>query len=159
MLWLCVILPVLQLSSSVQFYDRSRLPYQSRPESHKRNTCKPSSVSCNLCRSILPYRQVLRVTNTYVLSFCLSSSLSVVIIRLILSMESELPAFLILKSTAIPTQSGGAREKWESERMNRLKTVRRTRRCTVGARKAACRMRKRKPLIRGVLQKSTMSAP
>ena len=35
-----------------------------------------------------------RVTDIYVLSFCVSSSLSVVIIRPISSMESELPVFL-----------------------------------------------------------------
>ena len=62
--------------------------------SHKRNICEPASVSCSLCRSILPCRQVRRVTNIYVLSFCVSSSLSVVIIRPISSMESELPVFL-----------------------------------------------------------------
>ena len=54
-------------------YDRSRLPYPCRPESHKRNTCEPASASCNLCRSTLPCRQVHRVTNIYVLSFCVSS--------------------------------------------------------------------------------------
>ena len=58
------------ISSSVQFYDQSRLPCPCRPESRKRNTCVPASVFCNLCRSILPYRQVRRVTNIYVLSFC-----------------------------------------------------------------------------------------
>ena len=81
-------------SSSVQFCGLSRLPCPCRPESHKRNTCEPASVSCSPCRSILPYRQVRRVTNIYVLSFCVSSSLSVVIIRPISSMESELPVFL-----------------------------------------------------------------
>lgn len=60
-------------SSSGQFCGRSRLPCPCRPESHKRNTCEPASVSCNLCRSTLPYRQVRRVTNIYVLSFCVSS--------------------------------------------------------------------------------------
>lgn len=60
-------------SSSVQFCDRSRLPYPCRPERRKQNTCEPASVSCSLCRSILPCRQVLRVTNIYVLSFCVSS--------------------------------------------------------------------------------------
>ncbi len=83
-----------RFSSSVQFCGRSRLPCPCRPESHKRNTCEPSSAFCSLCRNILPCRQVLRVTNIYVLSFCVSSSLSVVIIRHISSMESELPAFL-----------------------------------------------------------------
>lgn len=81
-------------SSSVQFCGLSRLPCPCRPESHKRNTCEPASVSCSPCRSILPCRQVRRVTNIYVLSFCVSSSLSVVIIRPISSMESELPVFL-----------------------------------------------------------------
>lgn len=57
-------------SSSVQFCGRSKLPCPCRPESHKRNTCEPASVSCSLCRSILPCRQVRRVTNIYVLSFC-----------------------------------------------------------------------------------------
>ena len=60
-------------SSSVQFCGRSRLPCPCRPESHKRNTCEPASVSCSPCRSILPCRQVHRVTNIYVLSFCVSS--------------------------------------------------------------------------------------
>lgn len=60
-------------SSSVQFYDRSRLPCSCRPERRKQNTCEPASVSCSLCRSILPCRQVLRVTNIYVLSLCVSS--------------------------------------------------------------------------------------
>ena len=60
-------------SSSVQFCGLSRLPCPCRPESRKRNTCEPASVSCNLCRSILPCRQVLRVTNIYVLSFCVFS--------------------------------------------------------------------------------------
>ena len=54
----------------------------------------PASVSCSPCRSILLCSQVRRVTNIYVLSFCVSSSLSVVIIRPISSMESELPVFL-----------------------------------------------------------------
>ena len=60
-------------SSSVQFCGLSRLPCPCRPESHKRNTCEPASVSCSPCRSILPCRQVRRVTNIYVLSFCVSS--------------------------------------------------------------------------------------
>ena len=60
-------------SSSVQFCGRSKLPYPCRPESHKRNTCEPVSVSCSLFRSTLPCRQVRRVTNIYVLSFCVSS--------------------------------------------------------------------------------------
>ena len=60
-------------SSSVQFCGLSRLPCPCRPECHKQNTCEPASVSCGLCRSILPYRQVRRVTNIYVLSFCVSS--------------------------------------------------------------------------------------
>ena len=81
-------------SSSVQFCGLSRLPCPCRSESHKQNTCEPASVSCSPCRSILPCRQVRRVTNIYVLSFCVSSSLSVVIIRPISSMESELPVFL-----------------------------------------------------------------
>ena len=57
----------------VQFCGLSRLPCPCRPESRKRNTCEPASVSYSLCRSILPYRQELRVTNIYVLSFCVSS--------------------------------------------------------------------------------------
>ena len=57
-------------SFSVQFCGLSRLPCPCRPESRKRNTCEPASVSCSQCRSILPCRQVLRVTNIYVLSFC-----------------------------------------------------------------------------------------
>jgi len=81
-------------SSSVQFCGLSRLSCPCRPESHKQNTCEPASVSCSPCRSILPCSQVRRVTNIYVLSFCVSSSLSVVIIRPISSMESELPVFL-----------------------------------------------------------------
>ena len=60
-------------SSSVQFCGRSRSPCPCRSESHERNICEPVSVSCNLCRSILPCRQVHRVTNIYVLSFCVSS--------------------------------------------------------------------------------------
>ena len=60
-------------SFSVQFCGLSRLPCPCRPESHKQNTCEPASVSCSPCRSILPCRQVRRVTNIYVLSFCVSS--------------------------------------------------------------------------------------
>lgn len=60
-------------SSSVQFCGLSRLPCPCRPESHKQDTCEPASVSCSPCRSILPCRQVRRVTNIYVLSFCVSS--------------------------------------------------------------------------------------
>lgn len=60
-------------SSSVQFCGLSKLPCPCRPKSHKRNTCEPASISCSLCRSILPYRQVHRVTNIYVLSFCMFS--------------------------------------------------------------------------------------
>ena len=70
----CVLIfQAFQLSSSVQFYDQSRLPYPCRLESHKRNTCVLASASCSLCRSTLPCRQVRRVTNIYVLSFCVSS--------------------------------------------------------------------------------------
>lgn len=70
----CVlIIQAFQISSSVQFYGQSRLPCSCRPKSRKRNTCEPASVSCSLCRSILPCRQVLRVTNIYVLSFCMFS--------------------------------------------------------------------------------------
>lgn len=70
----CVlIIQAFQISSSVQFYDQSRLPCPCRPESRKRNTCEPASAFCSLCRSILPCRQVLRVTNIYVLSFCVSA--------------------------------------------------------------------------------------
>lgn len=66
----CVLIfQAFQLSSSVRFYDQSRLPCPCRSESHKRNTCELASASCSLCRSILPCRQVLRVTNIYVLSF------------------------------------------------------------------------------------------
>ena len=50
-----------------------RLPCPCRPESHKRNTCELASASCSLCRSTLPCRQVRRVTNIYVLSFCVFS--------------------------------------------------------------------------------------
>ena len=57
----------------MQFCGRSRVPCPCRPESHKRNTCEPASVSCSPCRSILPCRQVRRETNIYVLSFCESS--------------------------------------------------------------------------------------
>ena len=57
-------------SSSVQFYDRSRLPYPCRPESHKRNTCEPASAFCSPCRSILPCRQVRRVTNLCAFILC-----------------------------------------------------------------------------------------
>ena len=60
-------------SFSVQFCDRSRLPYPYRPESRKRNTCELASAFCSPCRSILPCRQVRQVTNIYVLSFCVSS--------------------------------------------------------------------------------------
>ena len=68
-----LIFQAFQRFSSVQFYDQSRLPYPCRPESHKQNTCEPASASCSLCRSTLPCRQVRRVTNIYVLSFCVSS--------------------------------------------------------------------------------------
>lgn len=55
----CVlIIQTFQLSSSGQFYARSRLPCPCRPESRKQNTCEPASVSCSPCRSILPCRQV-----------------------------------------------------------------------------------------------------
>lgn len=60
-------------SSSVQFCGLSRLPCLCRPESRKRNTCELASAFCSPCRSILPCRQVRRVTNIYVLSFCVSS--------------------------------------------------------------------------------------
>ena len=60
-------------SFSVQFCGLSRLPCPCRPESRKRNTYEPASVSCSLCRSTLPCRQVRRVTNIYVFSFCVSS--------------------------------------------------------------------------------------
>lgn len=95
-------------SFSVQFCGLSRLPCPCRPESHKRNTCEPASVSCSLCRSILPCRQVRRVTNIYVLSFCVSSySLSSARIRSSSSTSfffASLTAFLSLCSTA--PQSG-----------------------------------------------------
>ena len=95
-------------SSSVQFCGRSRLPFPCRPESHKRNTCEPASVSCSLCRSILPCRQGRRVTNIYVLSFCVSSySLSSARIRSSSSTSfffATLTVFLSLCSTA--PQSG-----------------------------------------------------
>ena len=61
-------------SSSVRsFCDRSRLPYPCSLMLRRQNTCEPASVSCSLCRSILPCRQVRRVSNIYVLSFCVSS--------------------------------------------------------------------------------------
>lgn len=95
-------------SSSAQFCGRSRLPYPCKPESHKRNTCEHASVSCSTCRSILPCRQVHRVTNIYVLSFCVSSySLSSDRIRSSSSTSfffASLTAFLSLCSTA--PQSG-----------------------------------------------------
>ena len=95
-------------SSSARFYDQSRLPCPCRPESHKRNTCEPASASCNLFRSTLPCRQVRRVTNIYVLSFCVSSySLSSSRIRSSSSTSfffATLTAFLSLCSTA--PQSG-----------------------------------------------------
>lgn len=75
--WCSYIITFLQLfSSSEQFYDRSRLPCPCRLESHKRNTYEPASASCSLCRSILPCRQVLRVTNIYVLSYYVCSPFS-----------------------------------------------------------------------------------
>ena len=49
------------------------MPYPCRPESRKRNTCEPTSVSCSLCRNSLPCKQALRVTNIYVLSLCVFS--------------------------------------------------------------------------------------
>ena len=95
-------------SSSVQFCGLSRLPCPCRPESHKQNTCEPASVSFSPCRSILPCRQVRRVTNIYVLSFCVSSySLSSARIRSSSSTSfffASLTAFLSLCST-VP-QSG-----------------------------------------------------
>ena len=90
----CAILQFLSFSLVQSSYGRSRLPYPCSLTHRRQNTCVPSSVSYSLCRSILPCRQVRRVSNIYVLSFCVSSSLSVVIIRPISSMESELPVFL-----------------------------------------------------------------
>ena len=63
------ILRFLFSSSAQSSYGRSRLPYPCSLMLRKQNTCEPSSVSCSLCRSSLPCKQVLRVTNTYVLSF------------------------------------------------------------------------------------------
>ena len=92
----------------VQFCGLSRLPCPCRPESRKRNTYEPASVSCSLCRSTLPCRQVRRVTNIYVLSFCVSSySLSSARMRSSSSISfffASLIAFLSLCSTA--PQSG-----------------------------------------------------
>ena len=65
----------------------------------------------------------------------------------------------ILKSTLTRIPFGGVSVRPGSGTVSRRRTVLPTRRCTVGARKATCRMRKRKPLINGALQKSTMSAP
>ena len=79
-------------SSSVQFCGLSRLPYPCRPESHKRNTCELASASCSLCRSTLPCRQVRRVTNIYVLSFCVSSSFCI--------LSNSSISFLLAKRTA-----------------------------------------------------------
>ena len=55
-------------SSSVQFCGLSRLPCPCRPESRKRNTCESASVFCNLCRSILPCRQVRRVHTVWIIT-------------------------------------------------------------------------------------------
>ena len=85
-------------SSSVQFCDRSRLPYPCRPESRKRNTCEPASAFCSPCRSILPCRQVRQVTNIYVLSFCVSSLSSIFVLL------AGRTAFLL--SCSIAPQSG-----------------------------------------------------
>ena len=93
-------------SSSVQFCDRSRLPYPCRPESRKRNTCEPASAFCSPCRSILPCRQVRQVTNIYVLSFCVSSLSSFCILSRssISVLLAGRTAFLL--SCAIAPQSG-----------------------------------------------------
>ena len=69
----CAILQFLSFSLVQSSYGRSRLPYPCSLTHRRQNTCVPSSVSYSLCRSILPCRQVRRVTNIYVLSFCVSS--------------------------------------------------------------------------------------
>ena len=63
----------LSFSSARSSYGQSRLPCPCRLKSRRQNTCEPSSASCSLCRSSLPCKPVLRVTNTYVLSFVVSS--------------------------------------------------------------------------------------
>ena len=90
----------------VQFCGLSRLPCPCRPESRKRNTYEPTSVSCSLCRSTLPCRQVRRVTNIYVLSFCVSSLSSFCILSnsSISVLLAGRTAFLLLCATA--PQSG-----------------------------------------------------
>ncbi len=90
----------------VQFCGLSRLPCPCRPESRKRNTYEPASVSCSLCRSTLPCRQVRRVTNIYVLSFCVSSLSSFCILSnsSISVLLAGRTAFLLLCATA--PQSG-----------------------------------------------------
>ena len=89
----CVLIfPAFQLFSSlVQFCGRSKSPCPCRPESHKQNTCEPASVSYSPCRSTLPCRQVRRVTNIYVLSFC----------------ESSLSSFCILSNSSISVLLAG----------------------------------------------------
>ena len=90
----------------VQFCGLSRLSCPCRPESRKRNTYEPASVSCSLCRSTLPCRQVRRVTNIYVLSFCVSSLSSFCILSnsSISVLLAGRTAFLLLCATA--PQSG-----------------------------------------------------
>ena len=90
----------------VQFCGLSRLPCPCRPESRKRNTYEPASVSCSLCRSTLPCRQVRRVTNIYVLSVCVSSLSSFCILSnsSISVLLAGRTAFLLLCATA--PQSG-----------------------------------------------------
>ena len=90
----------------VQFCGLSRLPCPCRPESRKRNTYEPASVSCSLCRSTLPCRQVRRVTNIYVLSFCMFSLSSFCILSnsSISVLLAGRTAFLLLCATA--PQSG-----------------------------------------------------
>ena len=90
----------------VQFRGLSRLPCPCRPESRKRNTYEPASVSCSLCRSTLPCKQVRRVTNIYVLSFCVSSLSSFCILSnsSISVLLAGHTAFLLLCATA--PQSG-----------------------------------------------------
>ena len=78
----CVILPgAWFLSSSLvkSSYGRNRLPCPCSLMLRKQNTCVLSSVFCSLCRNSLLCKQVLRVTNTYVLSFDFNPSWSKVL--------------------------------------------------------------------------------
>ena len=103
----------------VQFCGLSRLPCPCRPESRKRNTYEPASVSCSLCRSTLPCRQVRRVTNIYVLSFCVSSLSSFCILSnsSISVLLAGRTAFLLLCATAPQSgQRSGSRSAEKRER-------------------------------------------